>query len=479
MTPRLLIAAPGKSSGKTTLTLGICAALRARGRRVQPFKKGPDYIDPMWLALASGRPCYNLDLHLMEAEEIADLFTARAASADLALIEGNMGLFDSLDVEGRQSNAALAALLQAPVVLVVDVRGMTRSVVPLLLGFQRFDPSIRIGGVIFNQVAGDRHEARLREALARYSDLPLLGAVHRDPRLTIDERHLGLIPSNEEAEAQRILGEVTAAVRDYLDLEALERLASGAASVAQGAPGALTLSCRQAVETPAPCSPPGPERPTPLRIGIARDAAFGFYYPDDLESLQAGGAELIPFDTLRDDRLPAVDGLFIGGGFPETQMEALEANRPMRRAIRDAIEGGLPVYAECGGLMYLTRSLNWRGREAEMVGVIPADTVMSERPVGRGYIRLRATGAAPWSPSRAGVEFDAHEFHYSRLENVAQGLTFAYEVVRGAGVDGRHDGIVYKNLLAGYAHLRDLAGSRWVSRFLAFVRERRHGSAAA
>ncbi|MGE0081508.1 MAG: cobyrinate a,c-diamide synthase [Thiohalomonadaceae bacterium] len=452
MMGHFLVAAPHKSSGKTTLTLGICAALAARSRRVQPFKKGPDFIDPMWLDAASGRPCYNLDLHLMQADEIRSIFARHATAADIAVIEGNMGLFDSLDVEGTQSNAALAALLGSPVVLVVDVRGMTRSVVPLLLGFQRFDPSIRIAGVILNKVAGTRHEKRLREAVAHYTDLPVLGVVHRDPRLAIDERHLGLIPSNEEAEAQAVLRDITAAVHDYIDLDALERLAATATP-----PGPVP-SPRAIV--------PGPT----VRIGIARDRAFGFYYPDDLEALRAAGAELVSFDTLHDSRLPEVDGLFIGGGFPETQMDALAANSGMRQSVRAAIESGMPAYAECGGLMYLTRSIVWQGRCADMVGVIPADTVMTDKPVGRGYTRLKTTGAAPWAPCPAGLAFDAHEFHYSHLENLPAGLTYAYEVERGAGIDGGHDGIVYKNLLANYAHLRHLDGSPWAGAFVDFVR---------
>lgn len=456
MTGHFLVAAPHKSSGKTTLTLGICAALTARGRRVQPFKKGPDFIDPMWLGAASGRLCYNLDLHLMQREEIRDTFAHRSADADLAIIEGNMGLFDSLDVEGRQSNAALAALLGSPVVLVVDVRGMTRSVVPLLRGFQQFDPSIRIAGVILNKVAGARHATRLREAVAHYTDLPLLGVVHRDPRLAIDERHLGLIPSNEEAEAQRVLQGITAAVADYIDLEAIEQLAATATPVS----------------TRRPALPPAGGEP--VRIGIARDRAFGFYYPDDLEALKAAGAQLVPVDMLHDTRLPDVDGLFIGGGFPETQMAALAANTALRGAVRTAIEAGLPVYAECGGLMYLTRSISWKGQRADMVGVIPGDTVVTDKPVGRGYTRLRATGLAPWAPCASGVAFAAHEFHYSHLENLPAGLTYAYEVERGAGIDGRHDGIVYKNLLANYAHLRHLAGSPWAGTFVDFVRRIRH-----
>jgi cobyrinic acid a,c-diamide synthase len=203
---------------------------------------------------------------------------------------------------------------------------------------------------------------------------------------------------------------------------------------------------------------------------VARDAAFGFYYPGDLDALRAAGAELVMFDAMHDTRLPAVDGVFIGGGFPETHMDALAANSALRRELRAAIEAGLPVYAECGGLMYLARAIQWQGRRAEMVGVIPADIVMHARPVGRGYVQLRETGRGPWPGAAGAPPIRAHEFHYSSVENLAPDVVFAYEVARGHGIDGRHDGIVYKNLLASYTHLRDVAGNRWAARFVDFIR---------
>ncbi len=212
-----------------------------------------------------------------------------------------------------------------------------------------------------------------------------------------------------------------------------------------------------------------------VRLAVARDEAFGFYYPGDLEALTAAGAELVPFNTLRDPHLPDVDGLFIGGGFPEMHLEQLAANQTLRADIRQAIEGGLPTYAECGGLMYLSRAIRWQDRRAEMVGVIPAETVMEKQPQGRGYVRLRETGQGPWPPLTAGgqgIEIPAHEFHYSRLEGLPAGQTWAYEVLRGTGYDGRHDGLIYKNLLACYCHQRDLAGNHWARRFVAFVRAR-------
>ena len=451
---RLFVSAAHKSSGKTTVCIGICAALRAQGRTVQPFKKGPDYIDPLWLSLAAGRPCYHLDGYLMSATEIREELARRSRDADLALIEGNKGLYDGLDLDGSNSNAALAALIDAPVVLTIDARGMTRGIAPLILGYQAFDRGIRIAGVILNQLGGTRHEAKLRAVIEHYTDVPVLGAIQHDERMAIVERHLGLIPSNEALAARACIDAIAARIAAQVDLDRLWALA------------------REAAPLPAPATPPCAAGTPAVRVAIARDAAFGFYYPGDLDALRAAGAELVSFDTLHGTSLPAVDGVFIGGGFPETHMGALSANRGLREALYDAIESGLPVYAECGGLMYLARSIEWNGRSAEMVGVIPADIVMHDRPVGRGYVHLRETGRGLWP--RAGGEpavvIRAHEFHYSSVENLAPDVVFAYEVERGHGIDGRHDGIVYKNLLASYAHLRDVGGHHWAARFVEFVR---------
>jgi cobyrinic acid a,c-diamide synthase len=446
---RLFISAAHKSSGKTTLCLGLAAALRARGETVQPFKKGPDYIDPLWLGLAAGRPCFNLDPYLSRADELRAEFAQRMHGATLGLVEGNKGLYDGLALDGSNSNAALAAMLGTPVVLVIDARGMTRGIAPLILGFQAFDPDIRIAGVILNQLGGARHEAKLRAVIAHYTGVPVLGAVQYDEHLAIVERHLGLVPSNEAEGARTRVEEIATRIAAQVDLEAL-------LAVARSAPTLL-----------APAAPVAPRAKASLRLGIARDSAFGFYYPGDLEALRAAGAELVPFDALRDKRLPAVDALFIGGGFPETHMEALAANGAMRAQVRDAIDAGMPAYAECGGLMYLARSIEWSGRRAEMAGVLPADIVMHARPVGRGYVHLRETGRGPWA-AHAGL-IRAHEFHYSSVENLAPGLEFAYAVERGYGIDGRHDGIVYKNLLASYAHLRDVAEHHWARRFVEFA----------
>jgi cobyrinic acid a,c-diamide synthase len=447
----LFISAAHKSSGKTTVSVGLCAALRARGQGVQPFKKGPDYIDPLWLSQAAGRPCYNLDFYTMARGEIEQTFRERMSGADVGLVEGNKGLYDGLDLDGSNSNAALAALLGAPVVLVLDTRGMTRGVAPLILGYQAFDPQIHIAGVILNHVGGSRHEGKLRQVIEHYTDVRVVGAVPQARELEIVERHLGLMPSNESREAAAQIERLGARIGSAVDLDAVLAIAAQAAPVGR--------------------APPSPAVPAPsVRIGIAQDEAFGFYYPGDLEALRRAGAELVPFDTLRDARLPDVDGLFIGGGFPEARMAELEANAPLREAVASFIAVGGPAYAECGGLMYLARSIAWQGKVCRMVGVIPADVVMCERPQGRGYVRLRETGEGPWPSLEDGpAEIAAHEFHYSRLENVAPGQRYAYHVLRGHGIDGSRDGLVHKNLLASYTHLRDAGGNHWTRRFVAHV----------
>jgi cobyrinic acid a,c-diamide synthase len=447
----LFISAAHKSSGKTMVTLGLCRALRDRGLKVQAFKKGPDYIDPIWHGLAAGRPSYNLDFRLMTRAEIDRLYALHAGPADIALVEGNKGLYDGMDLEGADCNAALARQLDLPVVLVVDCVGMTRGVAPLLLGYRAFDPAVRIAAVILNKVGGPRHEEKLRRVIERYTDIRVLGAVHKDPRLAIEERHLGLVPGNESAEAEARIRSVAEAVAGQVDLDALLELAATAA--------------RTVAVAATPSAPDG----RGLRIGIARDRAFGFYYSEDLDTLAASGAELVSLDTLADGRLPGVDGLIIGGGFPESFTEALAANQPLKRDIRRAVEAGLPVYAECGGLMYLSRSIRWGQRHGEMVGLIPGDTVMSERPVGRGYASLQPLAGSALVDALDG-EIPAHEFHHSRLENLPDGLAYAYDVTRGHGIDGRHDGFVHGNLLAAYCHRRGSGERGWIAPFLARVR---------
>ncbi|MDD2917556.1 cobyrinate a,c-diamide synthase [Rhodoferax sp.] len=461
---RFLVSAAHKSSGKTTVTIGLCAALSARGLVVQPFKKGPDYIDPMWLSQASGRDCFNLDPYLMTPERLVAGFAHRAAAADISIVEGNKGLYDGLALDGSNSNAALAHLLGLPVVLVLDVRGMTRGIAPLILGYQAFDPNIRIAGVILNQLGGSRHEAKLRAVIEHYTDVTVLGAIAHDPQLALVERHLGLMPNQECDDATQHVQIIGQRIAGQVDLGKIIDLANNAPALTE--PPASMPVAADALGTSS--------SPT-LRLGIMRDKAFGFYYPDDLLALQAAGAELVPVNALQDSALPSLDGLFIGGGFPEVFMPELQANAALRSSIRSAIEAGLPVYAECGGLMYLARTLRWKDTQVNMVGALPVDVLMHDRPVGRGYVTLQTTPDAPWRDASDTTDqtLRGHEFHYSSLENVPADLKFAYKMLRGHGVDGQHDGVIHRNVLASYAHLRTGAASDWAHQFVNFVRRKK------
>ena len=399
----------------------------------------------------------------MSHDEIISTVQHYGRNADISLIEANKGLYDGLSLDGSDSNAAIARLAKTPVILVIDTRGITRGIAPLLLGYQNFDPDIKIAGVILNRVGGTRHATKLQQAVEHYTDLKVLGAVHNNPQMEIEERHLGLMPSNESDEAAQQITRIRDLVTEQVDLDAVLEIARTAPALP--ASGTITQTPRQT---------------TDMRIGICQDPAFGFYYPGDIEALQQAGAEIIRVNTIRDKVLPELDGLFIGGGFPETQMHKLAVNQSMRRSIRDAIENGLPVYAECGGLMYLSRSLHWNGEQAEMVGIIPGDAVMHKKPQGRGYVKLQETADMPWPGGDEQHTIHAHEFHYSGLDNLADLAAkgrFAYRMLRGTGIDGQHDGWVYKNLLASYTHMRNTGQYQWAQRFVAFIRTQKQGKA--
>jgi len=469
----LFISAAHKSSGKTTITIGLLAALKNKGLSVQPFKKGPDYIDPLWHGSASGTPCYTLDFNTMSRDEILQLVSRKTATCDISIIEGNKGLYDGLDLDGSNSNAAIAKLVDAPVILVLDARGMTRGVAPLILGYQSFDPGIQIAGIILNQLGGSRHEAKLRSVIEHYTDVPVLGAVHKDKRLEIVERHLGLMPSNEDGEAQQKITAIGSIISSQVDLNKIIDISQ--------------VHSPKHLKSPIKNTPGTQPVTAEIRLAYINDGAFGFYYPGDLEALEQAGAELIEVNSLTDRQLPEnIDGLFIGGGFPEERLKELNANQSFRESVFNAIENGLPAYAECGGLMYLCRSIlsnqeHGEQQQLDMVGIIPADAKMEETPQGRGLIRFSETSLMPW-PDASGIHksdhkneviISAHEFHYSHLINISEPLSYAYEIHRGSGIDGQHDGIIYKNLLACYAHLQDTRQNHWAKRFIQFIHHKK------
>jgi len=449
MTSSIYLSAAHKSSGKTVVSLGLCAAFKAKSLNVQAFKKGPDYIDPIWLSQASGNPCYNLDFYNMSDEEIIQLYEQHANHSGINIIEGNKGLFDGMKVTGGDANADLAKLLKMPVVLVVDATGITRGVAPLVSGYQAFDKDVNIAGIILNKIAGDRHESKLIQAIEHYTDIPIIGAIRRSAELVIDERHLGLMPANETPESQSFIDCAAKHVEDQVDLSKL-----------------LTLN----QTTVKPSTPVVNNTTQTLTVAVAKDSAFGFYYPDDLNAFKSLGVKLEYFDTLTDTQLPKADALFIGGGFPETQLDALSANQSLLTDIKTKIEAGLPTYAECGGLMYLSRQITYQGKSHKMVGVVEADTLMTPKPIGRGYVQLTPTNKHPWND--VAEQISAHEFHYSMLENINPKTHYAYEVLRGVGVDNKRDGILKYNLLATYSHLRNVGGNHWVEQFVNFIKDK-------
>lgn len=456
---RLFISAAHKSSGKTTLSIGLCAALNHKKLNVTPFKKGPDYIDPMWLSRAAKNDCLNLDFYTMQDQEIIQHVSAAQSSSDITVIEGNKGLYDGLDLDGSNSNAALAMLTKTPVVLVINVQGMTRGIAPLILGYQAFEKEINIAGVILNQYRGLRHEQKLKSVIEHYTDIPVIGAVQHDPELEIIERHLGLVPSNESTIAEQKVEQIRKIVTDQVDIGAI-------IDIAKTAPR-LNIPQQDLNNSPINIQS---NTPSKVKIGIVHDAAFGFYYPDDLASLEKNGAEIVTINSLVDTELPNIDGLFIGGGFPEEHLQELHQNTSLRKSIKDAIDNGLPTYAECGGLMYLARSIKWNNKKVDMVGAIPADCKMHARPQGRGYVQLQETGHNLWSNKQSkDTVIPAHEFHYSSLYNIDDSIIYAYDVKRGTGIIDKKDGLIYKNLLANYTHFRDTSKNQWTQRFIDFV----------
>lgn len=445
--PRVVIAAPQGRSGKTLISIALCTALRRRGLAVQPFKKGPDYIDPSWLTAAAGRGCRNLDAVLMPEEALLVSFQRSCQGADVAIIEGAMGLYDGFDSGDQGSTAQIAKLLRSPVIMVVNTARMTQSVAAMLSGYQHFQPDINIAGVILNNVSGSRHEHKLVTAIEQHCGIPVLGSVPREDSLFITERHLGLVPCRAVGE-NSFINQIHHQLEGRLDLDGVLDIARRAK-----APYAAVI--------PAP-----KKKATVVRVGVMFDKAFIFYYPENLEALVQAGAELVFIDSIHDHELPDIDGLYIGGGFPEMFLQELEANSQLRDHIAKSIEDYLPVYAECAGLMYLCQGIRWRDQRSEMVGVIPAEVEIRPKPQGHGYVLVEVTGENPLFP--IGLKFWGHEFHHSAMIGAGD-FKFAYRLLHGKGIDNAMDGIMYKNVLATYTHLHALGVPQWAEAFVALA----------
>ncbi|MGD8366648.1 MAG: cobyrinate a,c-diamide synthase [Desulfobacterales bacterium] len=461
--PRILISALRGGSGKTLLSVGITAAWMESGRRVVPFKKGPDYIDAGWLALAAGRPCFNLDTFLIPEDLIIESFLFHAPAGDVALIEGNRGLYDGIDLEGSTSTAELAKLVQAPVVLALDATKTTRTLAAIVGGCRQFDPAVGIGAVILNRVAGARHESILRRSIEHHCGVPVLGAVPKLGGDNFPERHMGLVPTAEHRWAKDSVAAAAAVARDHLDLDALWHLAGQApALAAQGPFGANSRKGPQPEDADAPT------------VGVIRDSAFQFYYPENIEALQRAGGQVVFFSPLTQEPFPDIDALYIGGGFPETHARALADNAAFRRRLKELVQDGLPVYAECGGLMYLGEKLILDEGEFPMAGVLPIVYGFSRRPQGHGYTVFRVETENPFFA--VGEQLRGHEFHYSKVvECRAADEAMAFAMERGKGLVNGRDGIVHRNVLATYSHIHAAGTPQWAP---ALIRQARNFAAS-
>jgi cobyrinic acid a,c-diamide synthase len=451
--PRIVIAGLAGDAGKTLVATGLIRALCRRGIRVAPFKKGPDYIDPSWLGAAADCPAKNLDSYLMPDSALLRSI-ASAELLDLAVIEGNRGIFDGLDAQGSHSTAALAKRLQAPVILVVDASKSTRTVAALVLGCLALDPALPLAGVILNRVGTLRQEQLIREALASSTAVPVLGAIPRLSPGLLPSRHLGLVMPGERVDRDRALDIMTDAVAATVDLEAVVRIAKSA-----------PLLPAPADEAIRPAAAPG----LPVRVGILRDEAFCFYYQENLAALEEQGATLLPLSPLHDRQVPPIDALYAGGGYPEEHASALSANTSFRAALADLIACGLPVWAECGGLMYLATTLVVNQQHHPMLGALPIVVEQTARPQGHGYVTAAVDTVNPFFAT--GTRLRGHEFHHSRVVEMPAEVTTALALDRGCGVGGGRDGIVKGHVFASYLHIFAPGTPEWAEGFVRVARE--------
>lgn len=459
----IIIAGLAGGSGKSVVSVGLTAAFVRAGRCVVPFKKGPDYIDAGWLKLAAGRHCYNLDPYLMDEEVIRQSFLTHSLGAELAIVEGNRGLYDGVNAEGGFSTAELAIALNMPVLLVVNCTKTTRTVAAMVLGCQRLDERVNIQGVVLNQIGTDRHRAIVTQAVETYTGLPVLGAVPRMKRDIFPMRHLGVTPHQEYEGSDAAIDFLATTMTEHLDIDRIEYLMAPLS-------GAVT-----------PLNPESKNNKSndtaKLRIGVFMDAAFQFYYSENLEALERLGAELILINALTARTLPALDGLYIGGGFPETNAAELAANVDFRQSVKRAAESGLPVYAECGGLIYLGESIVLEGVEYPLAGVFPIRFGMSKRPQAHGYSVFSVEGMNPFYAT--GVTVKGHEFRYSTvLDWQGEPEQLVLQMSRGQGFMYGRDGLTMKNVLALYTHVHAEGTPEWAPGFInrcRRVREMKNG----
>lgn len=369
----IYISAAHKSSGKTIVSLGLSRILSNLNQDIQTFKKGPDYIDMGWLSLASRKSSYNLDFNTQTKKEINSFYNQKKSVINI--VEGNKGLYDGISISGSDDNSAMSVLLDIPVILVIDTEGITRGIAPLLQGYINFEKKCKIKGVILNKVKTERHENKLINAVKEYTDLEIFGSIRKNKDLEISERHLGLIPANEKKVANKKIERISEIINESIDKKKFNNIGI---NFKKNKPIRKNQKNKNIVDSKKK-----------IKLGVFYDKSFGFYYSDDIENFKKYGAEIILINSVKSKNLPKIDALFIGGGFPETNALIMKKNKSLMKDVREFIELEKPCYAECGGLMYLSESINYKNKKHKMVGAIPGNIIMSKKPIGRGYVKLK------------------------------------------------------------------------------------------
>ncbi len=453
--PGIVIAGLRGGSGKTIISLGITGAWKEMGFKVSPFKKGPDYIDAGWLSKTAGCPCYNLDTFLCTSSVVEQSFREHSRNSDIAVIEGNRGLYDGIDTNGSTSTSELAKLLNLPVLLVLDCTKSTRTMAALLLGCMKFDPETRICGVILNQVAGKRHEGKVKENIEKYCNIPVLGSVPKLKAKDFPERHMGLVTSQEHGSSLKAIDSVVKVAKDSIDLNRLYTIATGKDYCIDNRKEKINLSEKKSEPTELEQI-----KLPDVTIGIIKDSAFQFYYPDNIDALKKLGANIVFISPLNETTIPDVHAIYMGGGFPETHAPQLSKNNSFKENLKTLSHKGLPIYAECGGLIFLGESILLQDQEFTMSGILPIKFGFSNRPQGHGYTKVEVVNENPFF--KKGEVLRGHEFRYSSILAIDyQDHEMAFKMERGKGILEKKDGFFKNNTFGTYTHIHALGSPSW------------------
>jgi len=445
----IVIAGLRGGSGKTIISLGITAAWKEKGFKVSVFKKGPDYIDAGWLSKAAGRPCYNLDTFLCDPPTVIESYLENSKYCDIAVVEGNRGLYDGIDTDGSTSTAELAKLLNLPVILVLDCTKSTRTIAALLMGCMKFDPEVKICGVILNRIAGKRHEGKVKKNIEKFCNIPVFGAVPKLKAKDFPERHMGLVTSEEHTFSDQAIKAAFKVARDNIDLDKLYETVT-CEYLSNDSEAATQINSPEAKQV----------KPEPVTIGIIRDSAFQFYYPDNIDALENLGADIVFLSPLLEKTIPNVHAIYMGGGFPETHAPQLAGNKSFRENLKKLSLNGLPIYAECGGLIFLGQSIRLEDQNFPMSGILPIKFGLSKRPQGHGYTKVEVVNENPFF--KKGEILKGHEFRYSSiLEIDYQDHEMAFKMERGKGILAKKDGFFKNNTLGTYTHIHALGTPSW------------------